>query len=430
MAVLFLIAAFAGAFACTLRSLGLGFVAVFAVGYFNGVIRANYLSAFTTFMFDAALFGLFLGFAVGRPREASGIWTTPGGRWTVALIAWPALLVLVPVNDIFVQLVAFRATVWFLPAMLVAGRLRADDLLAIARGLAVLNLAALAGGIYIYGNGIESVYPDNAVTQIIYHSKDVGGTEFYRIPSTFLSAHAYGGTMLFSLPFLLARLFGRGTGAPDRALMACGTVAAGGGILLCGARQPAVMLVPSALIFWASTRFHLRVGLVAAVLGAAMIFFANTDERLQRMTTLEDTDSVSDRVGQSANESFFELMAQYPGGAGMGSSFGTSIPYFIADPPQGIGLENEYCRILIDQGLIGLGLWLAFLVWFLHRPPRLRLQTPWGFGAMMMYALIATNWATAIIGSGTLSSIPCSVMLLAQMGILLRLRTDGSAPGP
>jgi len=50
MAVLFMLAAFAGAFACTLRSLGLGFVAVFAVGYFNGVIRANYLSAFTTFL--------------------------------------------------------------------------------------------------------------------------------------------------------------------------------------------------------------------------------------------------------------------------------------------------------------------------------------------------------------------------------------------
>jgi hypothetical protein len=37
-----------------MRSLGLGFVGLFAVGDFNGVIRANYLSVLTTFMFDAA----------------------------------------------------------------------------------------------------------------------------------------------------------------------------------------------------------------------------------------------------------------------------------------------------------------------------------------------------------------------------------------
>ena len=116
-------------------------------------------------------------------------------------------------------------------------------------------------------------------------------------------------------------------------------------------------------------------------------------------------------------------MAEYPVGAGMGSSFGTSIPYFLADrTPNAIGLENEYSRIHIDQGLVGLGLWVAFLVWLLHRPPPLRLDVPYGLCVIFMYALVLTNWLTAFIGSGTLSAVPGSVLLLAQMGILVRVR--------
>ena len=53
-----------GTFALTLRSLGLGLVGVFAVGYMSGVIRANYVGVYTTFMFDAALFGLYVGFII------------------------------------------------------------------------------------------------------------------------------------------------------------------------------------------------------------------------------------------------------------------------------------------------------------------------------------------------------------------------------
>src|SRR6185503_8847018 len=110
-------------------------------------------------------------------------------------------------------------------------------------------------------------------------------------------------------------------------------------------------------------------------------------------------------------------------GAGMGSSVGTSLPYFLADrAPVAIGLENEYSRILVDQGLVGLGLWVAFLVWLLHRPPPLRLDVSWGLCVVFMFALVLTNWLTAFIGSGTLSSIPGSVLLLTQMGILVRVR--------
>jgi hypothetical protein len=417
------IVALLGVFTLTLRSLGLGLLAVFALGYFNGVIRANYLSAYTTFMFDAAVLGLYLGFFAGWPREAAAALRSPAGRWVLALVLWPALLVLIPVNDYFVQLVALRATVWFLPVLLIASRLRADDLALIARGLAVLNLVALGGGVYVYQYGVESLYPQNAVTQIIYMSRDVAGYEYHRIPSFFLSAHAYGGAMVFSLPFLLDRVFGRGAAFADRILAAAGVAAAVGGILMCAARMPVVLFAVMMVIAWLVSRFNLALGVVAIGLAGIGVGVAAIDERLQRASTLEETEFVSDRVRSSANESFFDLMANYPAGAGMGSSYGTSIPYFLADrAPVAIGMENEYSRILVDQGLVGLGLWLAFLVWLLHRPPPLKLDVPWGFGVMFMFALVLTNWLTAFIGAGTLSSIPGSVLLLTQMGVLARVR--------
>ena len=115
----------------------------------------------------------------------------------------------------------------------------------------------------------------------------------------------------------------------------------------------------------------------------------------------------------------------------MGSSVGTSIPFFLADrAPEAIGLENESGRILVDQGLVGLALWLGCLIWLLYRPPPLRLAAPWGLGVVIMFALCLTNWATAFIGSGTLSSIPSSVLMLVQLGVLVQARTlIGAARG-
>lgn len=417
------LAAFLGVFVLALRSLGWGFVGLLAIGYVNGVVRANYLSVQTTFMFDAGVLGLYMGFLAGRPRDVADVLQSPAGQWVLALIAWPALLCLIPVNNFLVQLVALRATVWFLPVLLVASRLRADDLTVLARGLAVLNLVALAGGLYVYQFGVEALYPRNAVTEIIYKSADVAGYQYHRIPSLFINAHAYGGAMLFSLPLLLDRLFGRAVGIIDRSLAAVGVAAAVGGILMCAARQPIVMFVVVALIGWAVTRFNPVVGIVGVVLAAMGIAVAATDERLQRATSLTETEAVTERVRGSANETFLQLMVDYPAGAGMGSATGTSIPYFLADQaPASIGLENEYSRILVDQGLVGLGLWLAFLVWLLHRPPPLMLGTPWGIAVVLMYAMVLTNWVTAFIGSGTLSSVPGAVMLLMQMGILARVR--------
>lgn len=421
MDLIFPVAALLSAVMATRWSLGLGFVAICATGYFNGVIRANYMGVFTTFMFDAGLLGFYAGYLLRT--GGVGMWSGRGGVYAMLLIGWPVLMSLIPVNDLLIQGVALRGTVWFIPVMLIARQFNSSDLSTVARGLAVLNLLSLAVGIYVFQNGVESLYPENAVTQIIYMSGDVAGNKHHRIPASFLSAHAYGGAMLFTLPFLLDRLFSVGISRIDRTLAAAGTVAAIAGILMCAARQPVVTFAIASVIAWVVTRFNPMFGSIAAGLLVAGGIAAVSDERLSRAASLEDTEAVSERVKGSASDSFLELIAEYPLGAGMGSSVGTSIPFFLADrAPLAVGLENEYCRILIDQGWIGLGIWVAFLIWLYARPPHLRLGKGWGIGVVLIYSLTATNWATAFIGTGTLSAIPGSVLLLAQMGVLLRLR--------
>jgi len=429
MTIAFPLVAFAGALLATFRSLGWGFLAVLAVGYVSGVVRANYLGVFTTFMFDAAVLGLYLGFILGKSRWAAGGSPGTAGPFVVFLIAWPALLSLVPVNNLLVQFVALRATVWFLPILLIAARLTTADLAVLARGLVVLNLVALAGGLYVYLYGVEALYPQNPITQIIYKSNDVAGYKYHRIPSTFLSAHAYGGTMLLTLPFLLDQVAGFQVRLADRLLAGAGVFAATSGLLMCSARSPLVIFGVAMVIAWVLSRCSLKLGLVVAILVGVGWWAASTNERFQRANSLEDTEAVANRVYGSANESFLELLLHYPLGAGMGSSYGTSIPFFLADvAPEPIGMENEFSRILVDQGWVGLGGWLVFLVWLFVRPPSSRPSAPWRLGVVFMYSLTLATWLTAFIGTGTLSSIPATVLLLAQMGVLAGVRARGAVP--
>ena len=317
MDIAFLVAAFAGVFLAMFRSLGWGIPRGVAVGYVSGAIRANYLGVFTAFMFDAAVFGLYLGFifGLGKARWAAGGMSRTAVGFVLFLIAWPTFLCLVPVNHFLVQCVALRAAIWFLPVLLIATRLTTADLALLTRGLVVLNLVALAVGVYLYLYGIEVLYPVNAVTGIIYCSKDLGGsTKYYRVPSLFLNAHVYGGTMLYTLPFLFDRLAGVKVRLVDRWLAVAGMVAAGGGLLMCGARYPLVVLGLTLLVAWVMTRLSLKIALLAAVLGWAGLSVARNDERLQRGTSLGDSESVSQRVAGSANEGFLEILIYYPFG--------------------------------------------------------------------------------------------------------------------
>lgn len=428
MDAIFPLAALFGCLWLTMRSLGHGLGLLLAFGYFNGLIRANFLGVATTFMFDMAVTGVYAGVLLTQWPRLRAVLQTRLGLFTVLLMGWPLLLSFVPVNHLLVQFVALRATVWFLPMLLVGVLLGPVDLDRLARWAAVLNCLSFVVGLYTFQFGIESLYPHNAVTDIMYRSSDVTGG-YHRVPATFMSAHLYGGTMLFSLPLVLELLVRRTGSLTDRWLGAAGAAAAVAGVLMCAARSPVVIGVLAAGVYWVLAGMSARAGVGLALLAAVGTYLVATNDRLQRVTELADVEAVAERAYGSNNEGFVELFTEYPFGAGMGSSVGTNIPFFLAaEAPKQIGLENEYSRILVDQGWVGLIGWLAFVGWLFAAPPLFAGRRLWADGRKLMYAFCLVAWATAYIGNGLLAAIPAAVMLLLFMGVVARPRvTTGGA---
>ena len=145
----------------------------------------------------------------------------------------------------------------------------------------------------------------NAITQTIYNSNDVAGYKYHRVPSSFLNAHIYGGTMLATMPFLLDRLAGVTVRLLDRCLALAGVVAAAGGLLMCGARTPLVLSGFALVIALVLSRFSLKLGLVVALIVGVGVVVARSDERLQRITTLEDSEFVSQRIAGRRTRGFW-----------------------------------------------------------------------------------------------------------------------------
>ncbi len=156
--------------------------------------------------------------------------------------------------------------------------------------------------------------------------------------------------------------------------------------------------------------------LVLFVLVVALGWTASSHERLLRFTTLSDTDYVSARIAGSVNRSFWEILAQYPMGNGLGGG-GTSIPYFLEGQVRNpIGMENGFALILCEQGVIGLMFWLLFIAWFLARVAIAFKKGPWCSARRMAWCVAAASLATAWIGLGLFNSIPGTVLLFLSMG--------------
>jgi O-antigen ligase len=93
------------------------------------------------------------------------------------------------------------------------------------------------------------------------------------------------------------------------------------------------------------------------------------------------------------------------------------MPYFLQGQVRHpIGIENEYARILGEQGVIGLLLWLGFMIWFLYHSPTAFAKGPWSTTRRLSWSITAIGFGTAWIGTGLLSSIPGTVMLMAVVG--------------
>jgi hypothetical protein len=403
------------------RQLWAGFVAALAVGYFYGILRANIPQPASHFIFDTGALGLYLALLIRAYSPAQKYKVRKLMPWVLCLTVWPTLLFFVPIQNPLIQLVGLRGQIFFLPFLLIGAQLERDDANKIAVSVAVLNTIVLVFALLELKFGISRFYPSNAMVDDIIYISAVrlrGGDLVTRIPATFTSSAAYGGNMLASLPFLLGGLAQERRVPWRRNLLLAGTGVSAVGVFLAASRTAAVILFALFLMFgcvtfWRRLRSMPWGGWLAMLLGLAWLVYSVP--RLQRFVELQDTSYVKTRIGYSVNGSFLQLMKDYPLGNGLGCC-GTSMPYFLhGEVRNSVGLENEYARIMLEQGVPGLALWLVFIVWLLTRPAPRRSE-PWYVGRWLARFLGAISFATAPMGLGMLTAIPQTASLLVLCG--------------
>jgi hypothetical protein len=391
-----------------------GLIALISVGYAYGILRANLATPLAHFTFDAAVCGFYLA----QLRLLKSRFASHEGQqlrnWTMALMLWPILLFFVPLQDPVVQVVGLRGTIFLMPFLLLGPRLTRQDWCTLGIALAVLNVIVLAVGVAEFYLGIELFFPHNELTQIIYASGDVGTANDYRIPATFSSAHAYAGTVIGSIPVILACWVQQLRKRWMWWLCLLGVFAAMLGAELSATRLPIITLcIMFIALFW-TAGLSPRLRLVMIGLCLLLAWLTAGEERLQRMTTLRDTKMVSERVHGSVNESFWGAIRDYPFGNGLGGG-GTSLPYFLQGRVRNpVFIENDFGRVELETGLIGLSLWVCFAVWLALRPDWKRDRLHPARTASKVLCL--TSIATSFIGTGLFTSIPFSLLLFLQIG--------------
>ncbi len=406
--------AFAGAVALSRKTLGNGLGFALAVGSCYGWLRGNFPDGLARFCFDAALGGLYLSVL---PRVRFRSEGRPGSlrTWTVLLMAWPLIIILISpfleAQHVLVQIAGLRNAVLFVPLILVGSLLGPKDWSEVSAWAewCVVGVSVVAIGEVVFG--LEPFFPLNDLTQNIYRSNDIVGG-FYRIPATFSSAHAYGGTMVALIPLLLARLE---EARPSRWLTFVALALAALGVFACGARLPVVLF--SCVVAGSLLQLRKRpVVLLLLIIGMAAVGYSvSQSSRLRRFESLADPELVSERVAGSVNMNFWDILSDYPMGKGLGSAFGTSVPTFLAEyarPP--VGIESEYGRLLLEEGLPGLLLWVFFVGSLLGSSAATIRRR--GTRAVGMWLVCALTWASGLIGAGLLAAIPATMLVMLYFG--------------
>jgi hypothetical protein len=415
--ILLCLGAFAAVYWCTRHSLGAGLNAVLTVGYAYGIVRANVPQTFSHFIFDAGVGGLYLGILLKGLTPIQRLRIRKVRPWVICLIAWPLLLLLVPAQDTLIQVVGLRGVAWFLPFLIIGALVDDEGRSKLARWLAVLNLVALGFALAEVSLGLPRFYPYNAVTWLIYQQNDVvpGVYSIFRIPAVFVNQACYSGTMVVSMPFLAGAWVQRECTRGQRVLLTAGVIAAMMGVFLGASRTHALLFFVQMLTLVTFVRMRTNNLIAFAAIALVVGYWVYKEPRLQRFTHL-DADFVENRVHASANASFLDALVDYPLGNGLGSA--TSMPYFLQKHvKKGVAIENEYGRILLETGIPGLCLWVAFIVSTLIGAPSER-AGPWRVGWRLARATVAIFFATAFIGAGLLIAIPAACMLLFMTGWL------------
>lgn len=394
----FCLASFLATYLIGRRSLGSGLVILLGWMYFFGILRANLDAIAGHFILDASVLGIYAARLFQRDQFAR---SKALKTWIILLSIWVCSLGLVPFQPALVVLVGIRYSLFFLPVMLLGTRLTDVDLRTLSRGVAVLNIVTLCIAMAEFRFGIERFYPHNSLTTLIYMMHDAGG-DGYRIPGTFSSPAAYGTTMLFSLALLFGRLGMERKNSFWQRIVIAGLAAAYLGVLLCSCRTPFVefVIVTAYAIFSRGLSPRQRVVCATVVLVCGVI--ASRSQRLQRFTTLRDTQMVEGRVAGSVNESFIEALLNYPIGNGIGGG-GTPMPYFVESSVRNpVVIENEYGRIVLEQGVIGLLVWIAFFFWVATRST-IHARTPWRYGRRIAWVTFLVQMILCCIGVGIFS---------------------------
>jgi O-antigen ligase len=220
--------------------------------------------------------------------------------------------------------------------------------------------------------------------------------------------------MVVSLPLLAGAWVQRHTARWPSLLLLSAIAMSMVAVFMAASRSHALVLfaVTLATLFSGGLRSR-RFGWIVVV--AAVAWVVSGDERLQRFRTLEDTEYVTQRIAMSVNMGFFELAREFPLGNGLGGG-GTSIPYFLQGRlRRPVRMENEYARIVLEQGLPGLALWLAFIIWVFTRRPAPK-SDPWFLGRRLARVATAAYFCSGLIGIGLLTAIPHTGLFLLLTG--------------
>jgi hypothetical protein len=410
MALILCLIAFVSCFLLGRRSIVNGLSMMLGIGYLYGITRANLPDTFSHFIFDGGVLGLYVA-QLSRPISSSQQFRIKGLKpWVEFLIAWPVLLFFIPMQDALIQLVGLRGNIFLVPLLLIGARLETEERYSLALWVAALNLMAFGFASVEFFLGLERFFPRNEVTKIIYLSKDVMNHSAYRIPSSFANPSAYGGTMVLGLPLLIGALVQSYKVGWHKKLLLSALAASLLGVFMSASRTHFVV----AFILIVVSTFSLRTKVTYAfgwiLMLCALSLVVSNNERFQRFTMLQNADVVTERVRYSVDIGFSELVAEYPFGNGLGGG-GTSIPYFLQDRIKDpVLIENEYARIMLEEGVLGLVLWVAFIIWVLTR--RTVGFDPWYIGRRLAWITCGAYFVVALTGTGTLTSIPGTCLLL------------------
>jgi O-Antigen ligase len=409
---------FVACFVAARISLSAGIVATISIGYAYGILRGNIQQSASHFIYDAGAVGFYLAMLTRPLSLKAKSKLKPLMPWFLCLLVWPILLFVVPTQDLIVQLVGLRANIFFLPFLLVGAMLESHDYRHLARALVILDAIALMFAMAEAILGVEHFYvAANPVNAIIFGSNDViyGGAGHYRIPSTFVSSAAYATDMVATLPLLLGALSEERRNSRWRYPIVCAIAFVGLGVFLSGSRSAVAPLIILGIYgAWPHGEWSVPRGVGIALILVIAAAVAVTPQ-MQRFMTLRDTDYVAQRIYGSVNQNFITLAIEYPMGNGLGGG-GTSLPYFLQDRLSNpVVLENEYARIMIEQGIPGLLLWLGFILWLALRRRGNRSE-PWQKGKSLARMFCLFSFATAPLGLGMLDAIPGTEMLLLLTG--------------